>query len=195
MWGGKRAGAGRQKGKERDWNKYRVENKRKKLAEASKSSMDIKNFFSKKSSSISESEPANTTSKANKKEEVVEGEPLKVDEATDAESEVYKVEERVDCRDEDTGAWFEDEKERITLNDRVSGCDGLAYHAKYEGYEDSLEMEVEPVNGRDSAGNTKQGVALPAGWEEIQDADGKTYYVDQIPGLHSCNTLDLVLQS
>ena len=44
-------------------------------------------------------------------------------------------------------------------------------------------------------GNTKQGVALPAGWEEIQDADGKTYYVDQIPGLHSCNTLDLVLQS
>ena len=147
-------------------------------------------------SSISESEPANTTSKANKKEEVVEGEPLKVDDAEDdAESEVYKVEERVDCRDEDTGAWFEDEKERITVNDTVSGSDGLAYHAKYDGYEDSLEMEVEPANGRDSAGNTKQGVALPAGWEEIQDADGKTYYVDQIPGLHSCNTLDLVLQS
>ena len=41
-------------------------------------------------------------------------------------------------------------------------------------------MEVEPANGRDSAGNTKQGVALPAGWEEMQDADGKTYYVDQI---------------
>jgi hypothetical protein len=55
MWGGKRKGSGRSKGEERDWNKYKSEAKRKKLAEASKSSMDIKNFFSSKAKNSSES--------------------------------------------------------------------------------------------------------------------------------------------
>ena len=54
MWGGKRKGSGRSKGEERDWNKYKSEAKRKKLAEASKSSMDIKNFFSSKAKNSSE---------------------------------------------------------------------------------------------------------------------------------------------
>ena len=53
MWGGKRKGSGRSKGEERDWNKYKSEAKRKKLAEASKSSMDIKNFFSSKAKNSS----------------------------------------------------------------------------------------------------------------------------------------------
>ena len=54
MWGGKRKSAGRQKGKERDWNKYKLDAKRKKLIEASKSSMDLKNFFSPKANISSE---------------------------------------------------------------------------------------------------------------------------------------------
>ena len=34
--------------------------------------------------------------------------------------------------------------------------------------------------GRDSAGNTNHSLALPAGWEERQDANGRTYYVNHI---------------
>ena len=34
--------------------------------------------------------------------------------------------------------------------------------------------------GRDSAGNANHSVALPAGWEERQDANGRTYYVNHI---------------
>ena len=37
-----------------------------------------------------------------------------------------------------------------------------------------------PEPGRDSAGNTNHSVALPAGWEERQDANGRTYYVNHI---------------
>ena len=55
MWGGKRKGAGRGgKGDERDWNKYKSKAKRKKLVEASKSSMDIKSFFSSSTKNSSE---------------------------------------------------------------------------------------------------------------------------------------------
>ena len=36
-----------------------------------------------------------------------EEEKPEVKEVAEAESEVFKVGERVDCRDEDTGAWFE----------------------------------------------------------------------------------------
>ena len=51
MWGGKRQGAGRNKrnsGEKTDWNMYKKEAKRKKLQEAAKSTMDLKNFFSAK---------------------------------------------------------------------------------------------------------------------------------------------------
>ena len=34
--------------------------------------------------------------------------------------------------------------------------------------------------GRDSAGNANHSVVLPAGWEERQDANGRTYYVNHI---------------
>ena len=54
MWGGKRKGAGRAHGDERDWKKYKTEAKRKKLVESSKSSMNIKSFFSSKAKNSSE---------------------------------------------------------------------------------------------------------------------------------------------
>eukprot|EP00092_Neocalanus_flemingeri_P020389 GFUD01022087.1.p1 GENE.GFUD01022087.1~~GFUD01022087.1.p1 ORF type:complete len:755 (-),score=252.74 GFUD01022087.1:131-2395(-) len=92
-----------------------------------------------------------TPSKADKKEEVIEEEKPVVKEVADAESEVYKVGERVDCRDEDTGAWFEAKIELITVNDTVSGSDGLAYHVKYEGYEDEMDavkLKVQQIRPR-----------------------------------------------
>jgi len=95
--------------------------------------------------------PKKTPSKADKKEEVVEEEKPEVKEVAEAESEVYKVGDRVDCRDEDTGAWFEAKIELITVNDTVSGGDGLAYHVKYEGYEDvmdDLKLKVEQIRPR-----------------------------------------------
>ena len=81
-----------------------------------------------------------TPSKESKKEEKIEEEKPEVKEVVDADSESYKVGERVDCRDEDTGAWFEAKIERITANDTVQGTDGLAYHLKYEGYEDDMDV-------------------------------------------------------
>ena len=33
---------------------------------------------------------------------------------------------------------------------------------------------------RDSASNSNPSVALPAGWEERQDANGRTYYVNHV---------------
>ena len=45
MWGGKRSGAGPKKRKERDWNKYKLDAKRKKMNEVSKSNQNIQNFF------------------------------------------------------------------------------------------------------------------------------------------------------
>ena len=49
MWGGKRNGAGRNRRKsdeKTDWNMYKKEAKTKKLKEAAKSTMNLKNFFS-----------------------------------------------------------------------------------------------------------------------------------------------------
>ena len=51
MWGGKRSGSGRNKRRaeeKTDWNMYKKEAKAKKLKEAAKSTMDLKNFFVKK---------------------------------------------------------------------------------------------------------------------------------------------------
>eukprot|EP00090_Calanus_glacialis_P008127 TRINITY_DN16464_c0_g1_i4.p1 TRINITY_DN16464_c0_g1~~TRINITY_DN16464_c0_g1_i4.p1 ORF type:complete len:757 (-),score=288.61 TRINITY_DN16464_c0_g1_i4:194-2464(-) len=95
--------------------------------------------------------PKKTPSKDDKKEELVEEEKPEVKEVADAESELYKVGEKVDCRDEDTGAWFESKIDRITVNDTVSGSDFLAYHVKYEGYEDDMEplkLKVELMRPR-----------------------------------------------
>jgi len=80
-----------------------------------------------------------TNSKDDKKEEDIKEEKPEVLEVSDAESELYKVGEKVDCRDEETGAWFEATIERITINDSVRGSDGLAYHIKYEGYEEEMD--------------------------------------------------------
>ena len=53
-----------------------------------------------------------------------------VKEVVEAESDHYKVGEGVDCKDAETGAWFEAFIERITANDEVKGLDNLAYHIK-----------------------------------------------------------------
>jgi len=90
-------------------------------------------------------------SKDEKKEELIKEEKPEVKEIVDADSESYKVGERVDCRDEESGAWFEAKIERITANDTVQGNDGLAYHVKYEGYEedmDALKVKVVQIRPR-----------------------------------------------
>ena len=53
-----------------------------------------------------------------------------VKEVVEAESDHYKVGDGVDCKDTDTGAWFEAVIEKITANDDVKGLDSLAYHIK-----------------------------------------------------------------
>ena len=53
-----------------------------------------------------------------------------VKEVVEAESDHYKVGEGVDCKDADTGAWFEAVIEKITANDDVKGLDQLTYHIK-----------------------------------------------------------------
>jgi len=59
-------------------------------------------------------------------------------EVTDATSEHYKVDDKIDCRDADTGAWFEAIIKKVTANDSVKGIDNLTYHIKYEGYEEDM---------------------------------------------------------
>jgi len=83
--------------------------------------------------------PKKTPTKSDIKEQEVEEKP-EVKEVAEAESEVFKIDERVDCRDEETGAWFEAKIKKITVNDTVRGRDGLAYHVKYEDYEENMDI-------------------------------------------------------
>ena len=53
-----------------------------------------------------------------------------VAEVQDAVSDHMKLHEDVDCRDENTGAWFEAKVERITRNDENPGFDKLTYHVR-----------------------------------------------------------------
>ena len=53
-----------------------------------------------------------------------------VKEVVEAESDHYKVGDEIDCKDAETGAWFEAVIERITANDDVKGLDNLTYHVK-----------------------------------------------------------------
>ena len=53
-----------------------------------------------------------------------------VKEVVEAESDHYKVGEEIDCKDAETGAWFEAVIEKITANDDVKGLDQLTYHIK-----------------------------------------------------------------
>jgi len=102
-----------------------------------------------------------TNSKDDKKEEDIKEEKPEVLEVSDAESELYKVGEKVDCRDEETGAWFEAKIERITINDSVRGSDGLAYHVKYEGYEEEMDsIKIKNAQFRPRAKTSLQFVDL-----------------------------------
>ena len=51
-------------------------------------------------------------------------------EVSDAVSQHIKINEEVDCRDDNTGAWFEAKVEKITCNDENSGFDKLTYHVR-----------------------------------------------------------------
>ena len=51
-------------------------------------------------------------------------------EVSDAVSQHIKLNEEVDCRDDNTGAWFEAKVEKITCNDENSGFDKLTYHVR-----------------------------------------------------------------
>ena len=53
-----------------------------------------------------------------------------VKEVVEAESDHYKVGEEIDCKDAETGAWFEAVIEKITANDDIKGLDNLTYHIK-----------------------------------------------------------------
>ena len=65
--------------------------------------------------------------------------PVEKKEVTQAESDHYKVGDNIDCRDAETGAWFEAVIERITANDDVRGLDSLTYHVKVIYYSTRLE--------------------------------------------------------
>ena len=75
-----------------------------------------------------------------------------VKEITDGTSDHFKVGDKVDCKDGDTGAWFEAVIERITANDDVAGVDNLTYHIKYEGYEEDMtecaKVKLEQLRAR-----------------------------------------------
>jgi len=83
--------------------------------------------------------PKTELSKDSKEKEVSKEEEPEELKVTDAKSDLYKVGEKVDCRDEETGAWFEAKIERITVNDSVRGSDGLAYQVMFEGYEEDMD--------------------------------------------------------
>ena len=51
-------------------------------------------------------------------------------EVSDAVSQHIKINEEVDCKDDNTGAWFEAKVEKITCNDENSGFDKLTYHVR-----------------------------------------------------------------
>jgi len=68
-----------------------------------------------------------------------------VKEVVEAESDHYKVGDGVDCKDTDTGAWFEAVIEKITANDDVKGLDSLAYHIKFVGYEETQKVILQQL--------------------------------------------------
>ena len=73
--------------------------------------------------------------KVKKTAEVKEVKEPEVKKVEEAESDHWKVKDKVDCRDEEGGtwAWFEAVVERITRNDEGAGADKLTYPVKYEG--------------------------------------------------------------
>jgi len=75
------------------------------------------------------------------KEEKEEEEEKVIPVVTEAESEVFKKDEHVDVKDNNTGAWFEAIVKKITTNDTVKGGDGLTYHVLYEGYEEEIKED------------------------------------------------------
>jgi len=83
--------------------------------------------------------PKKTASPLKKSEAVSEETKPEIKEVKESESDVYKVGEKVDCKDDETGAWFEAIINKITLNDTVSGSDGLTYHIIFEGYESEMD--------------------------------------------------------
>lgn len=91
----------------------------------------------------------------------------------DAESSVYKIEEGVDVRDRDTGAWFEARISKITKNDSVSGGDGLAYYVQYEGYPDYGPTPVKYEEIRPRARSLLPFVELDLGMEVCRQSTRK----------------------
>ena len=80
-----------------------------------------------------------------------------VKEVTDGTSDHFKVGDKVDCKDGDTGAWFEAVIERITANDDVAGVDNLTYHIKYEGYEQDInEWEQSTARNKGNQSNAER---------------------------------------
>ena len=67
-------------------------------------------------------------------------EPEKMKKVEDVTSKYFKTGDHIDCRDADTGAWFEAVIKRITTNDEVQGVDNLTYHVVYEGYEEYMDI-------------------------------------------------------
>ena len=55
-------------------------------------------------------------------------------EITDATSEHYNVDDKIDCRDADTGAWFEAIIKKVTANDSVKGRVGPRVRSNKLGY-------------------------------------------------------------
>ena len=55
---------------------------------------------------------------------------VEVKEVEEAKSDHYKVGDELDCKDAETGSWFEVVIEKITANDDVKGLDNLTYHVK-----------------------------------------------------------------
>ena len=73
------------------------------------------------------------------KDQVKDKKEALVLEIKDAESHFFKVGDEIDCKDADTGAWFEAVIKRITENDDVQGVDNLTYHVEWTGYEADME--------------------------------------------------------
>ena len=117
-----------------------------------------------------------------------------VKEVVEAESDHYKVGDGVDCKDTDTGAWFEAVIEKITANDDVKGLDNLAYHIKFVGYEETKKVimqQLRPLAKKvvDFMGlNPKQEIMVNYNRAELGerrsgDADA-LHLQDQGPHLH-----------
>ena len=68
-----------------------------------------------------------------------------VKEVVEAESDHYKVGEVIDCKDAETGAWFEATIEKITANDDVKGLDNLTYHIKVYYLHQQCPLEITQI--------------------------------------------------